>query len=112
MNFPPHLDTRSFPPKTALVVGPDHTVAATVATILPDWTIERVRDNVAALTLIEARPFDVVLTGATRQAMPMSICSARSDWSGHILDLSFSPTKARRRMLSPPCASRLLATSR
>src|SRR2546430_3633961 len=64
MNFPPHLDTRSSPPKTALVVGPDPTLAATVATILPDWTIERVRDNVAALTLIEARPFDVVLTGA------------------------------------------------
>src|SRR5260370_38446538 len=64
MNSTPHLDTRSSPPKTALVVGPDHTVAATVATILPDWTIERVRDNVAALALIEERPFDVVLTGA------------------------------------------------
>ena len=64
MNHAPHLDTRSSPPKTALVVGPDHTLAATVATILPDWTIERVRDNVAALALIERRPFDLVLTGA------------------------------------------------
>ena len=64
MNSTPHLDTRSSPSKTALVVGPDHTVAATVATILPDWTIERVRDNVAALALIEEKPFDVVLTGA------------------------------------------------
>ena len=64
MDSPPHLDTRSPPRKNALVVGPDHTLAATVATILPDWTIERVRDNVAALALIEARPFDVVLTGA------------------------------------------------
>src|SRR4030081_1755244 len=48
----------------------------------------------------------------TRQERPMSICSARSDWSGHILGLSFSPTKVRRRMLSPPCASGLFATSR
>jgi len=64
MNSALHLDTRSSPPKTALVVGPDHTLAVTVATILPDWTIERVRDNVAALALIEARPFDLVLTGA------------------------------------------------
>jgi len=46
------------------VVGPDHTLAATVATILPDWTIERAHDNVAALALIEARPFDLILTGA------------------------------------------------
>jgi anti-sigma regulatory factor (Ser/Thr protein kinase) len=58
------LDARSFPTKTALVVGPDHTFAATVATILPDWKIERAGDNVAALTLIESRPFDLVLTGA------------------------------------------------
>jgi len=64
MNPAPHLDTRSSQPKTALVVGPDHTLAAMVATILPDWTIERVRDNVAALALIEVRPFDLVLTGA------------------------------------------------
>jgi anti-sigma regulatory factor (Ser/Thr protein kinase)/CheY-like chemotaxis protein len=53
----------SFPQRSALVVGPEPDFAATVATILPDWKIERARDNVAALTLIESRAFDLVLTG-------------------------------------------------
>jgi anti-sigma regulatory factor (Ser/Thr protein kinase)/ActR/RegA family two-component response regulator len=50
--------------KTALVVGPEADFAATLGTILPDWKIERVRDNVAALNLIESRPFDLIFTGA------------------------------------------------
>ena len=56
-------DPRSFPQRTALVVGPEPDFAATVATILPDWKIERARDNVAALASIESRTFDLVLTG-------------------------------------------------
>jgi len=64
MATPPHLDRQYFKPKTALVVGPDRTLAATVATILPDWRIERACDNVAALAFIESRPFDLVVTGA------------------------------------------------
>ncbi len=56
-------DPRSFPQRTALVVGPEPDFAATVATILPDWKIERARDNVAALASIESRAFDLVLTG-------------------------------------------------
>ncbi len=64
MASPPYFDTRSSPPKTILVVGPDHTLAATVASILPDWKIERACDNVAALAFLESRPFDLVLTSA------------------------------------------------
>ena len=56
-------DPRSSPQRTALVVGPEPDFAATVATILPDWKIERARDNVAALASIESRAFDLVLTG-------------------------------------------------
>jgi CheY-like chemotaxis protein len=56
-------EPRSFPQRSALVVGPEPDFAATVATILPDWKIERVRDNVAALAFINARAFDLVLTG-------------------------------------------------
>src|SRR6185437_539582 len=58
-----HPDPLSSPQRTTLVVGPEPDFAATVATILPDWKIERARDNVAALTLIESRAFDLVLTG-------------------------------------------------
>ena len=64
MASPRYFDTRSSPPKTTLVVGPDHTFAATVASILPDWKIERACDNVAALAFLESRPFDLVLTSA------------------------------------------------
>jgi hypothetical protein len=64
-NLKPTLlnNPRSFPQRTALVVGPEPDFAATVATILPDWAIERVRDNVAALAFINWRAFDLVLTG-------------------------------------------------
>ena len=59
----PHFKPQSVPQRTALVVGPEPDFAATVASILPDWKIERARDNVAALALIESRAFELVLTG-------------------------------------------------
>ena len=64
-NLEPTLlnNPRSLPHRTALVVGAEPDFAATVATILPDWKIERVRDNVAALAFINSRAFDLVLTG-------------------------------------------------
>ena len=60
----PYRASRPSLSKAALVVGPDHTLAATVATILPEWKIVRACDNVAALALIKSRAFDLVLTGA------------------------------------------------
>ena len=63
MSSSPQVDPPWFSQKTALVVGPDADFAATLANILPDWKIERTRDNVAALALIESRAFDLVLTG-------------------------------------------------
>jgi anti-sigma regulatory factor (Ser/Thr protein kinase)/CheY-like chemotaxis protein len=58
-----HVDPRSFPQRTVLVVGPEPDFAATVTTILPDWKIEVARDNVAALALSESRAFELILTG-------------------------------------------------
>ena len=58
-----HLNPQSVPQRTALVVGTEPDFAATVASILPDWKIERARDNVAALASIESRGFELVLTG-------------------------------------------------
>jgi len=49
--------------KTALVVGPDPGIAAQLSAILPDWKIERAANNLAALAMVEARPFDLILTG-------------------------------------------------
>lgn len=49
--------------KTVLVVGPDPEVAAQVAATLPSWNTERAANNLAALALVEARPFDLILTG-------------------------------------------------
>jgi hypothetical protein len=57
MGFTPHIDT---PPRTPLVVEPDHTLAATVVTILPDWRFDRACHNVAALTLSMGRRFCVL----------------------------------------------------
>jgi hypothetical protein len=54
MGFIPHLDN---PPRTAIEVEPNHTLAATVARILPDWKIERACDKVAALALPMRRQF-------------------------------------------------------
>lgn len=63
MSAAPQLDCASKPRLTALVVGPDSKLAATISDLLPDWNIERARDNVAALTLVAAKAFDLVLTG-------------------------------------------------
>jgi anti-sigma regulatory factor (Ser/Thr protein kinase)/ActR/RegA family two-component response regulator len=49
--------------KVVLIVGSDQHVADLVAQALPDWAIERTIDNRSALALLEARPFDLVLTG-------------------------------------------------
>jgi hypothetical protein len=57
MGFTPQRDT---PPRTATVLEPSHSLAATVATILPDWKIEWACDSVAALALSMGRRFCAV----------------------------------------------------
>ena len=52
------------PPARALVIGRDPELAAQISAILPSWKIEHAPDNLAALTLIEAKPFELVITGA------------------------------------------------
>lgn len=52
----------SKPQKIVLVVGPDDELSTQIATTLPEWNMERAGDNLDALSLIERRPFDLVIT--------------------------------------------------
>jgi anti-sigma regulatory factor (Ser/Thr protein kinase)/CheY-like chemotaxis protein len=49
--------------KVVLVVGADDAVAATVPSVLPNWRVQRVDKNSAALELLRQKPYDLVLTG-------------------------------------------------
>jgi anti-sigma regulatory factor (Ser/Thr protein kinase)/ActR/RegA family two-component response regulator len=51
------------PRKTVLIVGHDDELSTQIATTLPGWNIERAGSNLAALDLIERRPFDLIITG-------------------------------------------------
>jgi anti-sigma regulatory factor (Ser/Thr protein kinase)/ActR/RegA family two-component response regulator len=54
---------KASPQNTALVVGTDPELAAQVSVTLPKWNVDRAVDNLAALALVERRPFDLVITG-------------------------------------------------
>jgi DNA-binding NarL/FixJ family response regulator len=56
------------PRKTALVVGADTKVAPAVRKVLPGWKIARATDNISALEMLKARPYDLVLTGEETSA--------------------------------------------
>lgn len=45
------------------MVGAEPELAGMLANTLPGWQIERVASNLEALALVEARPFDLVITG-------------------------------------------------
>jgi anti-sigma regulatory factor (Ser/Thr protein kinase)/ActR/RegA family two-component response regulator len=49
--------------KAALAISPGPELAEMLATVLPEWDLERASDNVAALAAIRSRPFQVVVTG-------------------------------------------------
>ena len=49
--------------KRVMVIGRDAQTANIVEEALPDWTLERVEDNEAALELLRSHHFDLVLTG-------------------------------------------------
>jgi anti-sigma regulatory factor (Ser/Thr protein kinase)/ActR/RegA family two-component response regulator len=51
------------PQKTVLIVGPNDELSTQIATTLPGWNIERAGNNLCALSLIEKRPFDLIITG-------------------------------------------------
>ena len=58
-----HVESQSLPRRTALVVGPDATLASRVAETLAGWGIERALSNADALTRLEAGSFELVVTG-------------------------------------------------
>jgi anti-sigma regulatory factor (Ser/Thr protein kinase) len=57
------------PQKTALVVGPHAELAFQIAGVLPGWKIETTQNNLAALELVRARAFDLVVTGEDTSGM-------------------------------------------
>ncbi len=57
------LDRQARPQKTVLVVEPGENLCDQIAATFPDWNIERTESNLGALALLEARPFDLVVTG-------------------------------------------------
>jgi anti-sigma regulatory factor (Ser/Thr protein kinase)/CheY-like chemotaxis protein len=50
-------------PRKVLVVGSDELVASTVSRVLPAWTMLRVKDNLAALSLLQNEHCELVVTG-------------------------------------------------
>lgn len=58
-----HLTVLPSLQKTALVVDAAPELAADVSATLPSWNIERVPSNRAALEVVKARPFDLIVTG-------------------------------------------------
>ena len=63
MDHTAQLDPPTQLQKAVLVVGTDATLAGRMSAILPDWSIERACDNVTALTQVESKAFDLVVTG-------------------------------------------------
>jgi len=62
MTPPSQVESAPKSEKTILFVGDDSEFAAKASSALPDWKIERATSNLAALALVESRPFDLVLT--------------------------------------------------
>ena len=64
MNYTAQVDPSLQLQKTVLTVGADADLAGRMATILPDWKLERAPNNMAALFLAESKAFDLIVTGA------------------------------------------------
>ncbi len=60
----PNLSPQQSPLRTGLVVNADPEVAALLKSVLPanEWGIQNAANNVAALKLVETRPFDLIIT--------------------------------------------------
>jgi anti-sigma regulatory factor (Ser/Thr protein kinase)/ActR/RegA family two-component response regulator len=55
--------SRAVEAKAALAIGPEPQLSEVLIHALPEWEVDRVPDNVAALAAVKARPFKVVVTG-------------------------------------------------
>lgn len=65
MRFATPLRTQSVPAKFALIVNADPEVSEALCSILnpEEWNIVHAPDNRSVLKLVEARPFDLIITG-------------------------------------------------
>lgn len=59
------LQTQPFPCRSALIVDPEPQVSRALCAVLSpeEWNIEYAAGNRSALKLVEARPFDLIVTG-------------------------------------------------
>ena len=65
MNSAPHLQAQPLPFRSALLVDPEPQVSRALCAVLSpkEWNIEYAAGNRSALKLIEAKPFDLIVTG-------------------------------------------------
>jgi len=65
MDFATQLETHPVPLKFALIVDADPQVSRALSNVLnpEQWNIVHARDNRSVLKLVEARPFDLIITG-------------------------------------------------
>lgn len=65
MNSAAQLQTQSLPQRSALIVDPEPQVSRALCAVLSpeEWSIEYAAGNRSALKLVEARPFDLIVTG-------------------------------------------------
>jgi len=65
MDFGAQLQANSVPLKLALIVDPEPQVSVALCSVLSpeEWNIVHAPDNRSALALVEARPFDLIITG-------------------------------------------------
>lgn len=65
MDSAAQLQTQPFPRRSALIVAPEPQVSRALCAVLSpeEWNIEYAAGNRSALKLVEARPFDLIVTG-------------------------------------------------
>ncbi len=66
MDFAVPLETQRVPAKFALVVDADPQVSGALCSVLDsaEWNVVHAPDNLSVLKLAEAKPFDLIITGA------------------------------------------------
>jgi anti-sigma regulatory factor (Ser/Thr protein kinase)/ActR/RegA family two-component response regulator len=84
-------------PRSVLVVGSDELVANTVSRVLSEWTLVRAEDNKAALSLLQTKHCEVVVTGekSTGQEDVELLVKIRRVWPHtHLIILTDESTPA------------------
>jgi len=75
MDIAAPLQTQQVPAKFALIVDANPQVSEALCSVLnpEEWSIVHAPDNRSVLKLVEAKPFDLIITGAESSAKKISI---------------------------------------